>query len=336
MMSRSKVLSLFFFFILLLTACGSQKKVVVAAPKALPSWYTSVAPTSSTELYGIGEGRDREEAIAQALNAMVSSLSVSLSSDYRAKTVVTEGRSSSVDARYESDIQSSVKEIRISNYTVVDAISLGFKRYAVLIKSNKKQLFETLQEETKQELTLLENREKNLAGVNALKKIAFYQEAHKSLENLPNRVLVMSVLSSGFDGSRYLAQMQEYETKHERLLERLRFVVKSSQNAQNLTPVIEKWLSKERFKVAKLQREDDLRVELKATIQKANAYGFTLARSEIAFVTKDSRGNVVATNRINLTGQSSQGYEVAKQNLAFALDTLIEKEGISTVLGLGI
>ncbi len=335
-MNSYKISSVFVVFLLLFSACGSQKRAVVAEQKALPLWYTSLAPTNATEIYAVGEGRDREEAVAQALNAMASTLSVSVSSDFRAKTVVKEGAKSSVDATYESDLKSRVKELRISNYEIVNAESLGFKRYAVLIRSNKEKLFKSMLEETKQEFTLLQKREKNLAPTNTIKKIAFYQEAQKSLVNLPNRLLVMSVLKGDFDGSGYLKEMQEYELKLQRALESVNFVVNSSQNAINLKPVIEKGLSKKRLTVAKRAGADTLRVSINAAIEKADAYGFTLARSEIEFVTKDSRGNVVATNRINLTGQSSQGYEVAKQNLAFALDTLVQKEGISTVLGLGI
>lgn len=335
-MSNYTISSVLIFLSLLFVACGSQKKAVIAEQKALPSWYTSVAPTSATELYALGEGRNKEEALAQALSNMASTLSVSVSSDFRAKTVVKEGAKSSVDATYESDLKSRVEELRISNYEIVNAASLGFKKYAVLIKSNKNKLFESMLAESRQELTLLEKREKNLANANAIKKIAFYQEAQKSLANLPNRLIVMRSLRSDFDGSSYLEQMQGYEMKLDRLLGSVSFVVHSSNNIANLKSVIEKGLSQKSFKVAKVLGANTLSVTVSASIQRADAYGFTLARSEIEFVTKDSSANIIATNRVNLTGQSSQGYEVAKQNLAFVLDELVQKEGISSVLGLGI
>ena len=77
-------------------------------------------------------------------------------------------------------------------------------------------------------------------------------------------------------------------------------------------------------------------IYVNAKIQKANAYGFTLARSEITFITKNYNAKVIASNVLHLTGQSSQGYAIAKQNLVKRLNDLIQKEGISKVLNIGI
>ncbi len=77
-------------------------------------------------------------------------------------------------------------------------------------------------------------------------------------------------------------------------------------------------------------------IYIKVKIQKANAYGFSLARSEISFVIKDYKGEVLASNVIHLTGQSSQGYAIAKQNLVKRLKKRIQKEGISKLLNIGI
>jgi hypothetical protein len=324
--------TLIFFF-----GCGEKKRSVVAPQKALPSWYKSPPLSNEEELYALGEGQNREDAIANALNMMASTLSVSLSSDFRAKTVVQEGRNNSVDALYENDVKSSVKELRISNYEILDAQSLGFKKYAVLLKSNKKQLFTSMLQETNQEFSLLDEKEKNLEGANGIKKLVFYKEAKNSLVNLPNRLIVMSVLESSFDGTMYMQKLQAYDGAYESLLKGLTFLVTTSKNANNLQRVIEKGLSKEKINIATDGEENmHFHVHIDANIQEANSYGFSLARSEINIVTKDSDGTAVGANRLSIIGQSSQGYEVAKQNLAIKLDELVKKEGIARVLGLSI
>lgn len=326
-----------FSLALILLGCGTDKRSVVAPQKVIPSWYLSPPASTQSELYGVGEGKNKEEAIANALSMMISTLSVSISSDFSAKTIVQEGRTNSSEALYINDVKSSIKEIRISNYELLESISLGFKKNAVLLKSNKIQLFASMLKESDQEFALLEEKERNLVNANGLKKLAFYKEAKKSLKNLPNRLIVMSVLDDSFDGSLYLQRMQAFEAAYEHILKNLTFFVTTSKNASNLQAAIEKGLSKEKINIATSGEENmHFRLHVDANIQKTNSYGFTLARSELNIVTKDSNGKAVGTNRISLIGQSSQGYEVAKQNLAFKLSELIEKEGLSRVIGLDI
>jgi len=336
-MKKLSVLTLLLFVGALFVGCGSQKRAVVVQPKELPSWYTSAPHSTDTELYALGEGVNKEEAIANALSMMASTLSVSVSSDFRAQTVVKEGHISSVDRTYESDIQSRVKEMRISHYELLNAESLGFKRYAVLVRSNKKKLYESMLQEMRQEFAILEHREKNMANASGLQRLSFYKESLRSLESLPHRIIVMSALKSGFDGAEYLGRMQHFEHEKSRILEALSFFVTTTKNAKNLQSVVERGLTEQKIRIASSGiAAMHFTTQIVANIQRADAYGFTLARSEIEFVTKDNQGRVIGSNRVNIIGQSSQGFEVAKQDLALRLDELLQKEGIGYLLGLDI
>jgi hypothetical protein len=75
-------------------------------------------------------------------------------------------------------------------------------------------------------------------------------------------------------------------------------------------------------------------ITITSKIEKANAYGFTLARSAISINVKDHRGVIVGSNKLNIIGQSTQGYAIAKENVAIKLQAMVEKEGIEKVLGL--
>ena len=77
-------------------------------------------------------------------------------------------------------------------------------------------------------------------------------------------------------------------------------------------------------------------IMIKSDIQRASSYGFTLARSAISITIKDSSGAVIGSNKLNITGQSSQDFGIAKENIALKLNALIEKEGIAKVIGLQI
>ncbi len=60
------------------SGCSSTKPQVVVKERTLPSWYTNPPLSNTIELYALGEGKNKKEAIAQALSFMASTLSVSI------------------------------------------------------------------------------------------------------------------------------------------------------------------------------------------------------------------------------------------------------------------
>ncbi len=326
-----------FFLVALLTfflnGCGSTKEIDLSSKKAFPAWYTTPPVSNSAVLYALGEGKDKQEAIANALNYMASTLSVSISSTYRAKTRVVEGATTSQKGEYDSDISSDVKKIRISNYEVIQAESLGFRKYAVLIRSDKQKLFHSLHQELDQSISLANAKEKNLNN-GGLEKYLFYKEQKKELENLPNTIIVMKELNSSFNSSPYLQRIKEIDQKFKYYQSNISFSVSS--NIKNLHTPIEKALSKRTFRINNASSKMHYKITVNASITKANAYGFTLARSELNIITKNYKGVIIASNVLHLVGQSSQGYDVAIQDLVRQLNDKIKKDGIDKVLNLNI
>lgn len=318
------------------SGCGVEKQAVVVPQKTLPSWYVSPPLSNSSELYAVGEGRSKKDAISNALSLMISTLSVSISSSYNAKTIVKEGRISSAEGIYKNEVKSDVKEIRISNYELINAEPIGFKKYAVLIKSNKQKLFESMLQEIEQNLEIIRQNEQTLTGANALKRLAFYRDSKESLQNLPNTLIVMHVLNPAFEGAVYLKSMQEITSKYEKIFSQVSFSIHSDKNALNLKAPIAKALSEKKLKIKHAGSDMHFSVYVKANIEQASSYGFSLARSEISIVTMEHNGAVVASNSLNIVGQSSQGFDIAKQNVAVKLQALIAKEGIAKIMGLDI
>jgi len=321
---------------LIFAGCGADKRVVVAKDKTLPSWYKNPQRTTSSDLYALGEGQNRDEAIANALSQMASTLSVSVSSNYNAKTVVREGSINSSNGVYTNNVQSDVQKIRISNYELIQADSLGFKSYAVLIKSNKRQLFESLNKEINHNIAKVYQQELALDDANTMQKLAFYKKSTLSLKSLPNTIIVMNVLNPAFSGNEALHKQQEIEVLYAQTLDSISFSVESNRDANNLKSPISRGLSAKKLKIKRSNAKTHFNIYINSDIEEADSYGFTLARSEISIITKDYRGVVVGSNSLNIIGQSSQGMAIAKQNVAIKLNAMIKKEGIAKVLGLDI
>jgi len=319
----------------LFSGCGSAKRVEVAQ-KQLPSWYENPPRTTSSDLYATGEGKTKKEAIDNALTLLASTLSVSISSSFNAKTVIKEGRVNSSNATYINQTQSDVKKIKITNYELLNAVQLGFKRFAVLVKANKKELFNGLKNEIDQEFAMITQSEKNLKNKNALKKLSFYKKSIKKSKNIPNSLIVMKALNAHFNSKSYLKQLNQLQIKYDYYLDHITFSINAATNAKSFIQSISKGLSSKKFNLKNIKNEMHFIITIKADINKAEAYGFSIARSDITFIIKDAKNVTIATNVVHIDGQSSQGYKIAIQNLSKKLDALISKKGIGTILGLDI
>ncbi|MDF1882921.1 LPP20 family lipoprotein [Sulfurimonas sp. SAG-AH-194-C21] len=322
--------------IFILGGCSSKKVQVVVEKTTLPSWYTNPPLSNATELYALGEGKDKKEALAEALSFMASTLSVSISSNYNARTEVREGRVNSSDGVYKSDITSKVQEVRISSYEVLNAKSLGFNRYAVLIKSNKTKLFKSMVYELDQKFSYIQSRQAALKGANALDKLFFYKIQNKILQSIPTTLTVMNVLNPSFEGDEYIRKTQKIGMVYQDIVQNISFSIKSNKLGTNLKAPLAKAISAKRLKIKESQNSQHFSIYISNSIEKAQAYGFWLARSEITIKTKDYRGVIVGSNTFQIIGQSSQSFAIAKQNVAFKLSALIQEEGISKVLGIAI
>ncbi len=328
-----------FFIIMMLglgfSACGSAKRVEVAQKK-VPSWYAHPPHSTESELYGVGEGKSKREAIDNALSLIASTLSVSISSSYSAKTVVKEGRVNSSDATYVNQTQSDVKKIRITNYRLLNAAELGFKRFAVLVTVNKEELFRGLKNELEQQFLDISQNEKSIKNENPLAQLAFYKKSLQSLNNLQNTLSVMKVLHEKTDINFYLQKRHRLEQKYHALLSKITFYIKADKEAKRFVSAVETGITKQKFSLKKSRDMYHFTVFMQAKIKKAQSYGFSIARSEINFVTKDYRGRVVGRNLLHIDGQSSQGYAIALQDLVKKLNLQIEQEGIFKILNLNI
>jgi len=318
-----------------LTGCGSSKRVVVVEKK-LPAWYLNPPRSNSHTLYALGEGQNKREAIDNALTLLASTLSVSVSSTFEAKSVVKEGREESSEATYVNQTKSEVKKIRLTNYKILNTAQLGFKHIAVLIEADKRELFLGLQNALQQKFMFLDNEEKRMQNANALQQLSFYKKALQQLEDVPNTLAVMKVLQADFDPAGYLQKINTYKEKYNSLHSRITFSIYADPNAVILKKPLAKGLSSAGFRLQKQYDRYHFSIRVQAAIEKAEAYGFSIARAEITLRTQDYKNNIIATNVIHIDGQSSQGYAIALQNLSKKLDKIIQKQGVLKVLLINI
>jgi len=329
-----RTLLTFLAITLLFNGCGADKEPVTVAPKSLPSWYTNPPQSDKQYLYEVAEGLDKKEAIANALDLMVSTLSITIESEYKSHTTTRSGAIESYQKDVANTIQTNVKAIRISNYTVVESTEQGFRRYLVLIKSDKEQLFQSLKKELDEKNTLLEAQARNIKNKNVIEQLRFYADANSYFESLGQRLNVMHVLTHNFDSTPYTQASSSYKNSYNDLRAKITFGFKANSDALNLIEPLKAGLSARELLIQERNDEHHLQVVITANVETARSMGFDLARAAISLTTQDHLGTTIGSNKLNITGQSTQGYAIAKENVAIKLNRLIKKEGIESVLGL--
>lgn len=329
-----KILISFIIAVFILSGCGSNKRVVIEK-KELPTWYLSPAKTTQNTLYSVGEGKDKDEAITNALNAMVSTLNVSISSDFNTKTVVKDGVQKSYQSTTTNDISSEVKRINISNYEILNYKEFGFENHLVAIKSDKVKLFLSLQKELEQKFLVIKNKNLEAKKYNAVKELSIYKENLKATYDVKNIVAVMGSLKSSFDGSLYINKAQDTKNRYEKFLSKISFSVNCNRDSIRLKPVIIDGLNSSGYSVKDSGGKNHFKIHIESETIESYTYGFDIVRSAIFISVKDNEGVIVGSNKLNITGQSTQGYEYAKESVAMKLNSMLQRDGISTILGLG-
>ena len=333
MLLRSLFLTILIIQSFILSGCSSQKEIDLRERKALPEWYLNPPQTTTSMLYATAEGRDSQDAISNALSMMASTLSVSISSQFNSKTVVKEGLQNSISSTVSNEVQSDVKKIRISHYEVLNSQEFGFEKYIVLIKSDKTKLFLSLKRELDQKFNLIENRISQVKKDSSLVKLKVYKESKVELEDTQYILTIMAVLDGSFRSIEYLERLAKIQNSYEKELLDISFSIECDEASKNLEVSIKQAINSKKIEIKNGSGEKHFRVVVRSNIQRASSYGFTLARSAIEITIKDHKNSVVGSSKLNITGQSTQGYEIAKESIAIKFDEMIKKEGIGKIIG---
>ncbi|MDD2651597.1 MAG: LPP20 family lipoprotein [Sulfurimonas sp.] len=319
---------------LFFAGCSTKEDVPLMPKKALPAWYTNPPQSTQKTLYALGEGESKEVAVANALSMMASTLSVSIQSTFSSKKVVEEGVRNSHQQTTVSNIQSDVKKIRISHYEVVEAQELGFKKHVVLIASEKKKLFESLRSELEQKFAIADAAVGSLHLHHELEGLSIYKKVLHDLGDVPNMLVVMNVLQSSFNGERFIQKIQKIKNNYAALLASISFELEADEDSLALQAPVRDALSAKKVQIDSKSAKVHFKIAIRSDVQRASSYGFILARSAIEISVRDAKGTTIGGNKLHITGQSTQGYEIAKQSIAVKFGAMVQKEGIGKVLGL--
>ncbi len=318
-------------FVMLFFISCSQKEPIFTK-KELPSWYVNPPQNSTSSYFSLGEGRDKQAAILDALNSFAQTLSVGIESEFVMQTQTNGSYLSSQNTK--SIISSKVKNINLSSYEVLNIYDLGFERVLCLIKLDKKGLFSAFLSDIEQKLATsraMIDEAKNYDIANRLKS---YKKAKANIDDVEVSIGLEKVLNGEFDALRYQAASRKIVYLYDELKSSITISLHSDKNSQNYLQGLKSAATSDGIvMVEKGSLKNHLDLYVNSSMKKTYSYGFYMANSIISFELKNSSGNIVGANRVEVVSHSPNSYEDAIVGLRIKFDELIKKEGVSKVVG---
>ena len=281
-------------------------------------------------LYGTGEGKNQDEAVANALNTLVSKLSISISSKYESQINTSQY---SYSKKSSQNIKSEVSKIKISNYKIVKFKKIKYNKYIALVSSNKDKLFTSLKQEIDIKINKIKASQQNISNKNALNKYIFYKDSATKLNNLSSILIILKVLNKNFDDNSYLDFINQIDKEYTSSKDNLNFILQADNNSKDIASIIYDGLTNKGFKIVKKIDKNSIIIELNSNFTKSKTSGFYILYRVLDIKTKD-KNTIIGSNTIKLKGSSTQNFHVSQNSTVFKLKKALKNKGIFTILGL--
>jgi hypothetical protein len=317
------IIALFFI------GCGGSKE-----PQAIsyPSWYLNTPQNNGTSLYGVGEGRDINDAKASALNSIAASLSITVSSEFK-KSESTKSFNGNENAYHSAlnTIKAQVKEIEFTDYQIIQN-QITSTRSFVLVEVSRAKLFQNQKEKLIRFSTELEAEQKNISRQSSLQKAFMYSKQVQKAQKLNSLALLAKTINSNFNINPFLQQIAKIKETRNDSLNNTRVYISADKEAKVFIDVLKEGLNKAGIKT--VSSSANASIYLKNNFQTDEIYGFKIAKANLSLSSKDAKSKTIATRSIKISGKSRYDYDKAKANASHALAKKIEQEGIYTLLGI--
>jgi len=323
--------------ITLFSGCSSSsddiKPTVITHSNSLPSWYTEVQENDNRYIYGIGMGESRKEAINNALNDAVSTLNVSVSSNYRQETSSsTHNGVEDYDKKSQESVEVVTDELTLNNYEVVEQQHLNNGSDLVKIQINKYQLFTSLQTELDNSYKLLNINLQNKS--NELEKILIYRKALGQIKLKMKTLGIMRTLNPAFDDEAYKEQYREVISVHNKLLENKLFSLKVNDPYGVYTAHIRKGLMQDGVKLTQSGDYDYIvRVNVEEQ-QKIIVKRYVITKLTTTFsvgIGDEHSSNDIYYTTFKLRSESDESLEKARELLTEKLVEKIERHSVFNI-----
>jgi hypothetical protein len=328
--------SLILFFSL--AGCGKPPPPpsALAAPKVYPSWYINPQSNDAEHMYATGNGENKDEAVRNALNNMISELGITIESSYESNTEVKVSYSESINKEIKNTIKANVSKIRISNYEIVSAEKMSYKETVVMVRSDKLKFSQSLKKELDIAFDTIAQEEKALQSKDNLQKYNTYTELVKKAQALTSMIMVLSTVDGSFDQSTYIKTIAKLQKSLLRAKAKLAFYVKGDKNSKYFETKIKNFISEKGLNLASKNSSDTINIVVNTDVETSNVTNTFKVATFMVDIKAYANKNRIGGKTLVLKERYSDSMNTSYKNAAIHLEQDMKEQSMEDVIGLNI
>lgn len=301
-------LSIIFAF--LFVACTSNKKIEIETPK-YPSWYLNPNYENQEYLYGIGEGKNLDEAIKSALISISSRLSLTITSNSNIYNKSYTDFREYITKESTQEIFSNTENLKFNNYNVIDSVKLGFNSFIVNVEVKKIDLIDSLTNEILLIDEILKRDEKELLTKEPLTKYFVYKSIFNQYYINSNKVQILKNLNKHFDEKSYFKTLNQVYEKMQKNKSLSTFYITNYTNNETILNKLKEEINKDFLILDKNKAQYEIIIS--SNINEKNSHGFYIVDNTISFEIFH-KNSLIKTKNYTTKGASSNSFDDALNN----------------------
>lgn len=326
MEQRFKIHQLISLVVLLffITGCMSAKLKPV---QAYPVWFSQRLHDSASYYYAVAEGKNKNDATANALNQIASKISVSIESKFESNTVIDNNK---YNKYAQIDVSSQVGKIHFNNYAIVNEQQLA-QHYFVFLKVNKIELANALQSEINSDFTNTSNKLKMRYKNNVL-KLRNYTKVLHSLHALKKKVYIFSSIKKQANIKVYLAKLSNIKNTISKFRDSVTFHIQGSKS--KYVKVLYDVITQKGYKINKYKGLVTLSISINKNM--IHSLGYKIIKAVVVLrVVGKKDASILGEKRLILGGKSISSFAQADEFMLSSFRKKLEnKKILSGLLGI--
>ena len=319
---------------LLLSGC-QQAKPTAQSTVIIPAWFISPPQDNQVTLFGVGDGKTKDDAIQGAL----SNLAGKLGTEIHANETLTKTQYTS-SYRYKEEInqqtiESTIHKITLNQYKVNELKQVGYQQFLALVSSNKLLLSKSLQQTLDLQIANYETAKLSLSNLVGFSRFQFYAKQKQTLTEFNNNLSALLTLNK----SSYIQHQQAYQTylndvqsNFAKSKQETVFYINHPSSAKHIEKVISDKVLQAGLKTTLNANEATNIIEITTRLKQTKAYEFIILREHVELKSTE-KNQASGGNQFTLKGQGLS-LQQAQQQLAINFKKQLQLSNLQTALGI--
>lgn len=314
-----------FLLLLVMSGCMSSPKPKLV--EVYPAWFNQPSSDSSVYDYAVADGKNRDDAIANALNQIASKISVSVKSKFQSNTVVD---NNSYNKSSQMDVYNKVEKIHFNNYSILHEKRLQ-SGYLISLKVNKIELAKSLKNKIDSRFANISNN-LNMKYKNSVLKLRTYTKILHSLKALNKKIYILSSVNKRISIKKYLIKQSRIRDIILKFHDSVTFHIQGPDNKYK--KVLYNLITQKGYKINKYNAL--IRLKISITKKMIHVLSYKVIKGIIVLQVIDKNdGSVLGEKRLVLGGKSISSFTQADEFMLNSFRKRVKNKNIlSKLLGI--